>query len=132
MAARATMILRSLLLFFLAAGLMAAPATAQEQQQPAQEMEEIPEAELETFAEAYIEIMDVRMDLEAQLQAAEDAEQANQLQQQANQEMLVILEEHEIDTRRYQEIVQVLTADPEQRQAFEAIVEELTEGEGGI
>ena len=108
-------------------GLFAVPLQAQQQQQNVPDLEE---ETIETFAEAYLEISDVRMDLQASLQNAQDDQQASQLQQQANQEMQAILEDHDMNVQEYQEITQVLNNDPEQRQEFEQVVEELREEEG--
>lgn len=121
-----TTALRGVFLAIVAVGLTTAAATAQ-QPTPQQEadVEDVPEQELETFAEAYAEIAGVRQDMQAELQAAEDREQATQIQQQADQEMQGILQEHDLSVERYQEITQVLNADPEQRQEFEQILEEV-------
>lgn len=114
----------------LLAAFTAAPAQAQQQPAP-QAVPELEEGTLETFAEAYLEIDELRMEMQTRLQAVQDAEQANAIQQEANNEMQRVLEEHEISVQEYQEITQVLNTDPEQRQEFEEILQELQTEQGG-
>ena len=114
-----------------AVALVGLPVQAQAQaqpQQPQQEVPEIPQDELETFAQAYLAIAEVRQDYEAQLQQANDPEVANQLQQEANQEMTAVLQDHGMEVQQYTRITQVLNVDEEQRAEFETILQEL---EGG-
>lgn len=122
-----TIAFRGGLVALLAAVLHAAPGAAQ-QPQPQQDAPEVPEAELETFAEAYADIADIRQELQTELQAAETSEEANQIQQEADSRMQAVLEEHGISVQRYQEITQVLNSNPEQRQEFEQILAEIDGG----
>ncbi|MEX2466557.1 MAG: DUF4168 domain-containing protein [Gemmatimonadota bacterium] len=82
--------------------------------------------ELEAFTEAYFEISQVRDQMSPELAAAETAEEANQLQQQANDRMMGILENHGMSVERYSEITTLLNADEELRAEFEALYSELT------
>lgn len=117
-----------------AAFLLAAGANQAEAQVPAQqEMPETPDRpELVTFTEAYIAVTEVRMELNEELGDVTDPETANALQQEAQEEMMTVLEEHELTPERYGEITTVLNADAELRSEFEEIYEELTEGGGGL
>jgi hypothetical protein len=83
-------------------------------------------AELETFTEAYHEISLVRDEISPALATAETAEEANALQQQANDQMMGILEEHGLTVERYSAITQILNQDEELRAEFEAIYAEIT------
>lgn len=110
----------------LLAGLLAAPAPAQAQEQPApQNTPTVEQEELRTYAEAYIQIADVRARLQQQMAQASGQEEQAQIRQQANQEMRSILQEHGISTQRYREITNILNNDQEQRNAFTSMVEEI-------
>ncbi|MFP3947521.1 MAG: DUF4168 domain-containing protein [Gemmatimonadota bacterium] len=120
---------------FLALAFAVAPVQAQQpapQPQPdqQQQQQDVPELEgetLESFAEAYIEIGDVRTEMQSELEGVQDQSEANEIQQDANEQMQTILEEHDLTVEDYQQITQVLNQDPEQRQEFEALVQELQE-----
>lgn len=126
-----TIALRGVFLAIVAVGLTTAAAPAQQptQQEQQQDVEDVPEDELRTFAEAYAEIADIRRQMQSDLQEAENRDEATQIQQDADQEMQGILQENGISVERYQEITQILNADPEQRQEFEQILQEVR-GEG--
>lgn len=114
--------------------LLAQPATAQQGQQgtpPAQDIE-VSDGELETFTEAHLDVQEIRQEMDQAIQNAEDREAAQTIQKQANQEMAaVIQDEHEMEVNRYRQIAQAINQDPELRQEFQAIVDELTEDEEG-
>lgn len=114
--------------FVLLAGMGSVDAQVPTEQQ---EMPEPPEREeLVTFTEAYIDVTVVQTELGEEVAQAESPEEANELQQEANEEILGILEEHELEAERYREITMVLNADEELRADFEEIYIELTEGGG--
>jgi hypothetical protein len=93
----------------------------------AQAAPETPDSEeLETFTEAYFEISQVRDQMSPELAAAETAEEANQLQQQANDMMMGILEDHGLTVERYSAITTILNTDEELRAEFEALYAELS------
>lgn len=123
----------TLLLTLLAAFLVVAPAQLEAQNQGRQTMPEAPpieDGELRTFAHVYLDVAEVRNDLETNLEGAGETE-AQQLQQEAQTEMRTILEESELSVERYTQIGQILNVDPEQRAEFQAVVEEIQEDEGG-
>lgn len=96
-----------------------------------QEMPEPPEREeLVTFTEAYIDVSEVQTQLSEEVAQAQSPEEANQLQQEASEEIAGILEERELEAERYREITMVLNADEELRAEFEEIYVELTDGGG--
>lgn len=114
--------------------LLAQPAAAQQGQQgapPAQDIE-VSDDELESFTEAHLDVQELRQELDQAIQNAEDRQAAQAIQKQANQEMAaVIRDEHEMEINRYRQIAQAINQDPELRQKFQAIVDELTEDEEG-
>lgn len=124
-------LLRGFAVGALAAGLAAAPATGQQQPAPqpqAQDAPEIEQDELETVAEAYVEISEIRAQMQTELQSADDSQQATEIQQRADQQMQQVLQDHGIAIERYQEVIQILNSDPEQRQAFQEVLQEIQDG----
>ena len=111
---------------FALALMVAVPANAQ---MPEAEAEEIPQDELELFAEIYLEADEIRQELDMQVAAADSPEEAQQIQEEANQRMMQVIEDHGMSLERYQEVTHALNADPEQHQAFLAVLEEI-EGPG--
>lgn len=118
--------LGSLLLAFPAAPVQAQQPAPQQQQQQVQELDQ---ETLETFAEAYLDIGEVRTGMQSCLEDVQDQSQANRIQQEANIQMQDVLEEHDLTAQDYRQITQVLNNDQEQRAEFESIVEELREEE---
>ena len=113
--------------------LLTAAATGEAQLPTTQQQEVEPpdREELVTFTEAYVEIAEVREELTEQLAGADSQEEANALQQQGNVEMTGVLEEHELEQERYNEIIQILSVDQELRAEFQEIYEEITGGGTG-
>lgn len=100
--------------------------------QPQEELPDPPDREeLVTFTEAYVDVEEVQLELSEEVAQAETPEEANALQEEANEEILGILEEKELEVERYREITMVLNADEELRAEFQEIYLELTEGGGG-
>lgn len=107
-----------------AALLIRAPADSAAQQQTATPDRE----ELVTFTEAFVEIAEVRDEMTPAIAQAESQEEAADLQSTANERMIEILDEHELDPQRYNTITQLINNDPEVRADFEAILAEITGG----
>lgn len=105
-----------------AALLIRAPADSAAQQQTATPDRE----ELVTFTEAFVEIAEVRDEMTPAIAQAESQEEAADLQSTANERMIEILDEHELDPQRYNTITQLINNDPEVRADFEAILDEIT------
>lgn len=116
-----------------AAFVVLAPTQVEAQNQGRQTMPEAPpieDGELRTFAHVYLDVAEVRDDLESELEETADQAEAQQLQQAAQAEMRGILEESELTIERYTQIGQILNVDPEQRAEFQALVEEIRQEEG--
>ncbi len=88
--------------------------------------------ELVTFTKAYIAVMDVRAEMEAEIAGATSQEQAQQIQEQASQEMAAAVEDHGLTQERYGAITNMLNANQDLLQEFQEIYSELTEGSGGL
>ncbi|MFW6085512.1 MAG: DUF4168 domain-containing protein [Gemmatimonadota bacterium] len=116
----------------LVAALQAPGLVAQDQmQQPPQQQQapdiEISDAELEQFVNAYLEVEEIQMELNEDLQTAQATEEAQQLQQAANQEMAAAISENGMETERFSLIAQAINADPELQEEFAAKRMELTD-----
>lgn len=107
---------------------------AQQGQQPPQgqqapapgpgQAQDLSDEEIETFADVYIALDEVRVETQGRLEEAEGQEEQAQIQQEASTEMEGILEEHGMTIQEYQRIAQAIELDPEQRQQFVEVLEE--------
>src|SRR5690606_27093403 len=70
-----------------------APADPAPAAQPAAGAQQVSDEKLESFAESLGEIMESREEFTGKLQQTEDADKARELQQQANEKMLGVIEE---------------------------------------
>lgn len=108
-----------------AALLIGAPADSAAQQQ--QQQTATPDREeLVTFTEAFVEIAEVREEMTPAIAQAESQQEAAELQSTANERMIEILDEHELDPQRYNTITQLINNDAEVRADFEEILDEIT------
>ena len=87
--------------------------------------------ELTEFVEAYIDVQEIQMEMEQALATVQDPEEANQIQQQANEAMADAIEDNDLTVERYSEIVMALNTDDELRQEFAELYEEILEDRGG-
>ena len=92
---------------------------AQQQPQPAMPSE-LSQSEIETFADAAIEVQRVQQEFDSQVQAAQNAEEIEQLQQQAQQDARQAIENHGLSVDEYTAILQAANQDP---QLYAMIVE---------
>src|SRR5690606_13238394 len=86
--------------------------------------------ELETFTAAYVEIAEVRAELSPELAAAETPEEAAEIQDEANNRMMAVLDDHDLDVDRYTEITAVLNQDEALRAQFEEMYAQMSSGGG--
>lgn len=90
----------------------------QQEAQPMPQEEEIPdvsESQIDAFVDAHVAVNDVREEYTERLQAAEDQEEAQQLQQEANEAMTSAIEDSGMDVEEYEEVAMAVNADPEVR-----------------
>ena len=102
---------------FMGAGLSG--AHAQQQQQPVMPPG-LTQGQIETFADAALEVRQVQEDLNAQMQGAPDAQEVQQLQQQAQQGAQQAIEGNGLTVDEYNAILQAANQDP---QLYAMIVE---------
>lgn len=86
--------------------------------------------ELVIFTKAYIDVMEVRDEMEEKMTGATSQEEAQQIQQEANQKIVAAIQEHDLTPERYTEVTSLLNEDEELRGVFHEIYLELMEGGG--
>ncbi|MFO8173468.1 MAG: DUF4168 domain-containing protein [Gemmatimonadota bacterium] len=86
--------------------------------------------ELVTFTKTYIDVMDVRAEMEVEVAQATSQEEAQRIQEEANEKMTAIIHDHDLTPERYGEITAALNADEELLQEFQEIYTELLEERG--
>lgn len=99
-------------------------AIAQQQQQPAAD---IPEEQLDAFADAALDVQQVQQDLNTELQDVESREQAEQLQEEAERRATQAIEAQGLSPEQYRSILQAANSDPELYSTILALMEEKRE-----
>lgn len=100
---------------------LSTPGLAQQQQQTAPAAVDVSESVLKQFAEASTAITEIQQDYSQRLQNADDPEQANALQQEANDEMISAVEETGLDVESFNAIAMAVRNDPELQQQLQQI-----------
>ena len=90
----------------------------------AQDAENFEQQELERFADAYIEVGEIHANYSQRLEQAEDPDQAQEVQQEANDRMVEAIQEHGLEVQDYSEIAAALERDPEMRDQVVTMIEE--------
>lgn len=105
---------------------------AVEAQVPQEDAPDPPDREeLVDFAHAYIDVQEIQQEMEQRLAQVQDPEEANRVQQEANEAMAVAVEDQDLTVERYSEIVIVLNTDEELREQFEQVYQEILEDRMG-
>ena len=102
----------------LASAGLAGDARAQQQPEPAPEQRpampaQLSQGQIESFADAAIDVQRVQQDLDAQLQAVEDPEEIQRLQEQAQQEARRAVEDRGLSVDEYTAILDAANQDPQ-------------------
>lgn len=131
------MTIRKVLAALMISGFVASPAAfgqaqgQQGQQQEAQpmpqEQQEAPDVsdeQIEQFVDAYINLSDVREDYTTRVQEAEDQEEAQAIQEEANEAMTAAIEDAGLSMEEYQEVAMAINADSEIRERVTSMLEE--------
>lgn len=102
-----------------------AQGTAQQGQYQQQDPREvISDSELQAFAQANAKITDIRTSYESQLRVVQDPEQAKQLQQEAQQEMVTAVSEEGLTVDRYNNILAAVQRNDNVRERYNAMHQE--------
>lgn len=111
--------------------LFVAPVTAQEIQpeQQAQPATEVSDNELEAFARAHVKVLEIQNQMNADVQGAQSAEEAQAIQQQAGEKMVTAIESHDLSPDRFTQIVDAINADPQVGERFNEVLQEVAGGQ---
>ncbi|WP_339804381.1 DUF4168 domain-containing protein [uncultured Marinobacter sp.] len=109
--------------------LAGAPALAQAQQSggqtnPAasQQQTNFDDAELRQFVEAQSGINDIRDEYMAKIEAADSQEKAQELQMEANDEMVTVIDEAGLDIPTYNAIATAYNSEPDVREKVDSLM----------
>jgi len=91
------------------------------EQQP---MAEVDEANLEKFADAYIDVGEIHNEYSQLLQEVEAPEQAQELQQEANDKMVEAIQANDLEVQEYSEIAAAIEQNPEMRERVVGMIEQ--------
>ncbi|MFO8141006.1 MAG: DUF4168 domain-containing protein [Marinobacter sp.] len=80
------------------------------------------DSELNQFVEAQTGVMDVREDYIAKIEAADSQQKAQELQMEANDEMVSVIEEAGMDIPTYNAIATAYSSDPQVRSRIDAMM----------
>lgn len=82
------------------------------------------EQELKTFVDIQKDIGEVRNEYAQKIQAVEDKEEAQALQEEARDELIEVVEKADLSVEKYNQIAQAYQASPEVRQRVNQMVQQ--------
>jgi hypothetical protein len=97
------------------------PPTGQPALQP-QPQKTVSEQELQSFAKAYVAVQEIRTSHEAELGAVQDPTQTQQIQQDANVEMVKAVGKQGLTPERYTEILTAVNGDAQLAQKAQELI----------
>lgn len=118
----------STLIALACAVLFVAPVTAQEIQpeQQAEPTTDVSDGELESFAHAHLQVLEIQNQMNADVQGAENAQEAQAIQQQAGERMVAAIESQDLTPDRFTQIVEAINSDPQVGQRFNEVLQDVT------
>ena len=111
----------------LATAMAAAPAFAEDyegQAEPQQQAAMVDETKLDQFVEALSEVHAIRNEAAVELESTTTTEDAQEVQQRAQQQMIDAVEESGLSIEEYNRIATLMGSDPELQQRVSAKLEE--------
>lgn len=85
---------------------------------------DVGEEELENFVEAFNEVQVIRLDLQKKMATVQDVNAAKQLQQEANQEMVAVVQDHDMEPQQYNALSEAISDDKELMNRFQQVRKE--------
>ncbi|MBK1734580.1 hypothetical protein CKO15_04620 [Halorhodospira abdelmalekii] len=82
------------------------------------------DAQVERFVQAYLDIIDIQEAYTSEIQEADGGEQARELQEQANDDMVSAIEDNGLSVPEYSEIANAMDMDPELRDEVSSRIRE--------
>lgn len=107
-----------------------AEVQAQEQAQAADAVAEAAVDPMEVVARMYLEIAEIRDELHQQLAGVHDAFQREEVRTEINERLAAVYERHGVSAVDYDAFIAWLSSEEAEREAFEAILERLQDGDG--
>lgn len=105
----------------------AAAQQAQEGQQPpgmGQQQMEVDSNTLDTFVDAFVAVQKIRDDFASRLEGVEDQSRAQELQQEAQEEMIGAVKDQGMSVEDYNRVAMSLQNDPEMLQKVQEMAQE--------
>ncbi|WP_290648724.1 DUF4168 domain-containing protein [Aquisalimonas sp.] len=87
------------------------------------EQQEFDDETLERFADAYVKVGEIHREYSEKLQGAEATEDAQGLQQEANDEMVQAIQDSGLEVQEYSAVAAALERDPEMREEVVGMIE---------
>lgn len=87
------------------------------------EQQDFDQETLERFADAYVEVGEIHREYSEKLQNAEATEDAQELQQEANDEMVEAIQDSGLEVQEYSAVAAALERDPEMREEVIGMIE---------
>jgi hypothetical protein len=106
------------LVFFMALPAMAQEGSQQQGQPGETQPADVSDAKLEKVASAYVEVTQISKKFQESLQQTEDTTERQELQQEANKEMVQAVEDAGIDVQTYNVVMQQVRKDKELAEKF--------------
>lgn len=88
------------------------------------EQQDFDEETLEKFADAYVDVGEIHREYSERLQGAEQTEDAQRLQQEANDEMVEAIQQSGLEVQEYSAVAAALERDPEMREKVVGMIEQ--------
>ena len=103
------------------------PATTV-QEAPAQETTEVSDADMQKFAEIYVDVETTRVQLTDELNAAEEPVKAEDAQARLQQELVATIEGHGWSVDRYNKVATAISNDPKKRDKTVELINKMVQG----
>jgi len=80
--------------------------------------------QIDSFVDAYLDIIDIQEEYTAEIEDTEGTEKARELQEQANDEMVAAIEDNGLSVPEYSEIANAMDMNPELRDEISSKIRE--------
>lgn len=108
--------------------LFAQQEPAQPPPAPSQPAADVSDADIEKFAEIYVDIEATRSEMSQEMAEVQDEQEAQELQARMHEEIVSTIEDHGWSLERYNEVANAISADPELRKQVIDLINETSTG----
>lgn len=102
------------------------PPPPQERPANPQQQVDVSDAEVQKFAEIFVDVQDTRDELSRELQDTESPQNAQQVQERMRQAITETIQEHGWNVQKYNRIATAINNDPEMREDALEIIDNLS------